>query len=180
MSPTTLKNFTKFTWTYEQFIQRRKPEPYDFLIIGTSYELDAPDKSTVFLLLFAGWDETTGDTTFYGLEAPVTCPMRQAFEQGEISWEDFWTREGQIYRFLVPFNPGPLRIDVIPTSQVNKTARDAFSYGTYSPYDIKHDRLRSSWEILPDAWKKKKAAAERSYKAYLARCGHRLTKKHAA
>ena len=62
MSHTTLKNPIQFHWTYEQFIQLRNPEPYDFLMIGTSYELDAPDKSTVFLLIFAGWDEKSGPT----------------------------------------------------------------------------------------------------------------------
>lgn len=174
------KKSKDFSWTFEQFNKLKISEPYDYLMIGASYELDTPDRSTTFLLLFGGFDENSFQTTFYGLEAPITCPMRQAFERGEISWEDFWTREGEIYRFLVPFNPGPLRIDIIPTSQMNQTARAAFHYGIRSPYDIKHDQLKISWEILPDVWKNKKSAAERSYKSYLARCGHLLTKKSAA
>ena len=181
MSATTKKNPEHFRWTYDQFEQRERPEPYDCVFPGDPSELYAPDKSTSFLLLFAGWDETTGNTTFYGIEAPPTCLMRQALERGEISWEDFWTREGDVYRLIVPWNPGPLIIEVIPTAQMNQRAYHALRrHGSNSPYDIKEERLRRYWEVLPSAWKRRKSDAERSYKGYLARCGHLLTKKTAA
>ena len=181
MSAATKKNREQVRWTYDQFEQCESPEPYDGVSPGRPYELYTPDKATSFLLLFAGWDETTGNTTFYGIEAPRTCLMRQALERGEISWEDFWTREGEVYRFIVPWNPGPLIIDLIPASHMNQRAYQALRrHGSKSPYDIKEERLRGYWEVLPSAWKRRKAEAERSYKAYLERCGHLLSKKSAA
>ena len=181
MNKAKQKDPEHFKWTYDQFIQREIPEPYDYVCPGRPSELYAPDKSTLFLVLFAGWDETTGYSTFYGIEAPRTCLMRQALERGEISWEDFWTREGEVYRLIVPFNPGPLFIDVIPAAQMNQRAYQALrGHGSNSPYDIKEERLRRYWEVLPSAWQDQKSEAERSYTAYLSRCGHLLTKKNAA
>ena len=168
-------------WTYDEYAESSKPEPYNNVFPAQVSELVAPDKSTVFLLLFDGWNETTGYSTRYGIEAPHTCLMRQAFERGEISWEDFWTREGEVYRLMAPFNPGPLIINIIPISQMPRSALYVLRFlGNKSPYDVKCENLRRNWEVLPGAWQEGKSEAERSYKAYLSRCGHLLTKKAAA
>ena len=181
MSKISLKIPKIHKWTYEEFEEYSRPEPYNHVYPAHVSELVSPDKSTVFLLLFDGWTETTGYSTHYGIEAPHTCIMRQAFERGELSWEDFWTREGEVYRLIVPFNPGPLIINVIPTSQLPRPALDVLRLlGSKSPYDVKCENLRRYWEVLPSAWREQKSEAERSYKAYLSRCGHLLTKKTAA
>ncbi len=67
------KNGKDFFWTFEQFRKRIISEPYDYLVIGASYELDSPDGSTTFLLLFGGFDENSFQTTFCGLETPTNC-----------------------------------------------------------------------------------------------------------
>ena len=82
---------------------------------------------------------------------------------------------------MAPFYPGPLIVNIIPISQMPRHALDVLRYhGSKSPYDIKEERLRRYWEVLPSAWQEGKSEAERSYKAYLSRCGHLLTKKTAA
>ena len=181
MSNIKQKHRKTYKWTYDEYAESSSPEPYDNVFPAQVSELVASDKSTALLLLFDGWNETTGYSTRYGIEAPHTCIMRQAFERGELSWEDFWTREGEVYRLMAPFNPGPLIINVIPTPQLPRSILDDLRFhGCNSPYDIKEERLRRYWEVLPSAWATEKSEAERSYKSYLDRCGHLLTKKTAA
>ena len=181
MSKITQKRRKVYNWTYDEYAESSSPEPYDNVSPAQVSELVASDKSTALLLLFDGWNETTGYSTRYGIEAPHTCIMRQAFERGELSWEDFWTREGEVYRLMAPFNPGPLIVNIIPTSQLPRSVLDVLRFlGCKSPYDIKEERLRRYWEVLPSAWQEGKSEAERNYKAYLARCGHLLSKTSAA
>ncbi len=56
-----------------------------------------PDQSTVFLCLTGGFVEHKDydmSSHYYLIEAPKGCPMRQAFEIGDLSWEDFWHHKG--------------------------------------------------------------------------------------
>ena len=156
------KNRKEYNWTYDEYSESSSHEPYNNVFPAQVSELVASDKSTSLLLLFDGWNETTGYSTHYGIEAPHTCIMRQAFERA-------------------PFNAGPLIVNIIPISQMPRHALDVLRFlGNKSPYDVKCENLRRNWEVLPCAWQEGKSEAERSYKAYLSRCGHLLTKKTAA
>ncbi len=162
-------------WTRDQFECARRPEPYDRNHRGILQEIDSPDKSAIFLFVIGGLDEEHGEFTLYAIEAPVLCPMREAFEWGEISWVDFWSHKSWLIQVNVPFGGGEPISKYISWSQVNLETRSRFEFlGNRGPYLLKLQQLELSWEY--SSWDgTDPVAAEREYREFMIRHGRRFT-----
>lgn len=75
-------------------------------MIKVEWALATDINAQIKILIFSKLKEDNGLVTYYGIEAPRNCPMREAFEWGEIEWEDFWTHKDVLYEITMPFNPG--------------------------------------------------------------------------
>ena len=168
-----------YQWNYQQFFEWRTPEPYDYLAWSALIELDAADKSTTFLLKYVAWNDDTADSTFYGIEAPRKCPMRSAFEWGELSWEDYWTHKDWLLKILVPFNPGPVISTLMSPADIDPMVMLKFRVNENRfPYELKREHLETAWKYTE--WNgRDPIAAERKYREFMMRHGHRFEKKAA-
>jgi hypothetical protein len=166
-------------WSHEQAIEWRRPEPYNRTVGPILMELDSPDEATSYLLIFGKLEENSGLFTYYGIEAPRNCPMRAAFEWGEMEWEDYWTHKGVLYEITMPFNPGPAVGRPIKPSDLPQNTLSRFrQLGNDYPYELKRRALALSLRIAI----KQNTDIENNQHAYddfMKRFGHRFTKKSA-
>lgn len=169
-------HFQSPIWTREQFNKSRRPEPYDRLNKGALQETDSPDNSAVFLVAIAGLDETHGEFTMYGIEAPRGCPMREAFEWGEISWIDFWSHRNWLLEITVPLQSGDAVSKYISVEDINPETRARFEVlGQRGPYHLKLRQLELSCEY--SSWDgTDPVQAERDYRDFMIRHGHRFAR----
>jgi hypothetical protein len=163
-------------WTSDQIGCTRRPEPYDRNHQAVLLEIDSPDKSSVFLVAVGGLDEEHGEFTLYGIEAPGGCPMREAFEWGEISWVDFWSHKNWLLQINVPFGAGDPISNYISWAQVNLATRSKFEFLSYrGPYHLKLQQLELSCEH--SSWDgSDPIAADRNYRNFMIRHGHRFAR----
>ena len=171
-------------WTYEQSVLEREPEPYDRSGAAALFELDAPDHSTVFLVSITGDDFRESGWpdyfTYYGIEAPRDCPMRRAFEWGEISWRDFWTHKGWLLHMREPFAGGPMVSSYVSTSHLSKYFNETLDdFRTKGPYDFKLQQLELSCMPSPFTSPRELAKAEREYQEFMLRHGHKFARRAA-
>ncbi len=92
-------------WHFGGKTLARKVCPYD----GPNYisieEIVSPLDQTVFLSLFGDWAENENfdlSVIYYLIEAPRDCKMRQAFEVGDITFEDYWYHKGWLIEAKIP------------------------------------------------------------------------------
>lgn len=82
--------------SYLTALEFKKQCPYDLPEVGLMLFV-SPDDHTTFLASPGDFDDETGQSCLYLAEANPDCPMREAFEYGEISWSDYWdSRDGII------------------------------------------------------------------------------------
>jgi hypothetical protein len=165
----------KFQWPYGLLENARTPPPYDRAINTLITELDAPDGSTTFLLKFFAFDEELGLATYYAIEAPRDCPMRQAFEWGHISWHEYWTHKTHLYELIIPFNPGPVTTTFITPEEIApKEIANFHQLGHFSPNHLKLEQLELAWKNSIRNPARDEIEAERQYHEFLQRCAHRF------
>ena len=179
MRPADVKKQTCLKWTYEQRILMREPEPYDRALGPQLSELDSPDGSTTFLLIFGELNEDNGLVTYYGIEAPRNCPMREAFEWGEIEWEDYWTHKDVLYEVTMSFNPGPaVGRPITPVDLPANVIRTFRKYGSTFPYELKRRALALSLRIAT-LQNTNIEEPQQEYNDFMTRFGHRFKNKAA-
>ena len=179
MEHSPIKDQRILEWSYEQAIKWRCPEPYKDTVGPILMELDSPDTTTSFLLIFSKFNEDNGLVTYSGIEAPRNCPMREAFEWGEMEWEDYWTHKGVLYEITMPFNPGPTVGRPINPSELPQDTINWFrQLGNDYPYELMRRALALSLRIAI----KQNTDIENNQHAYddfMKRFGHRFKKKAA-
>ncbi len=179
MRPADVKKQTCLKWTYEQRILMREPEPYDRALGPQLGELDSPDGSTTFLLMFDKLNEENGLVTYYGIEAPRNCPMREAFEWGEMEWEGYWTHKDVLYEVTMSFNPGPAVGRPITTADLPANVIRTFrKYGSTFPYELKRRALALSLRIAT-LQNTNIEEPQQEYNDFMSRFGHRFKNKAA-
>ena len=179
MTIKSVNQFGVFKWTCDQTANMRYPEPYDELSGCTLGELDAPNGSTMFLVMQDQFDEESGLIRNYGIEAPAGCPMREAFEWGEFTWYEYWTHKDHLYEIIIPFNRGPVSTRVIWPGEISQNAKNRINMlGEYFPFELKrrHLELRIKHAIFDTD---KRAKAQREYDAFMEKYGHRFAKRAA-
>jgi hypothetical protein len=163
-------------WTYEQITRWRTPEPWDLNGITTLFELDTPDNLTTLLLMWADFDESAYHFTYYGIEAPQHCPMRKAFECGDITWDEFWTHQDRLVKLAFPFNPGAVQAEFIGLDQINLRTQHFFQkYNDQSPYEMKRYTLKARYETATNRGIDP-IKAYQDYLEFMARHGDKLKK----
>lgn len=169
------------TWTHRIFEAAHAPEPFNVFSSTYLKEIVAPDESTVFLELSGDIDETKGTISSYGIEAASSCPVRKAFEIGEMSWLDFWEHRGWLIQFTFDLQvfKGPIRAEFISPSQINK---DTYTHlrllGNQSPFAIKRQQLEAAWRCAARSGIDL-VQAEREYRSFLIRHGSKIDLKAA-
>ncbi len=124
-------------WTYDQLNSLRHPMPYLMPYFGDVIELDAPDRSTIFLAFRGRCDFDEVMIVNYLIEARPDDVMRRAYEAGDINMEDFWDHRGWLIRMetrLVDYDDPP--IQYVHPSQMDRESRAKLqSFGDLSPYE---------------------------------------------
>ena len=169
-----------FQWTYEEVGKTRRPEPYDRISEGNLRELDATDGSTAFLFRHIQMDEDTGYFIYLAIEAPRGCPMREAFEWGELTWDEYLTHRPFLYRLTIPFNPGPVITTQITPQEIPPFAMKRFrQMGDNFPYEFKRQQLELTMKhaSLP---RRDPIKAKKEYEEFMARFDHRFAARKAA
>lgn len=165
------------TWTHDIFEAARGADPFDKFCPTYLREIIAPDGATVFLLMHGYMDETKEIIVSYAIEAPPSCPMRQKFSVGDLSWPDFWEHKGWLLRFSRDFSESPIRAEFITPSQMdNRMLNTLDDLGDTSPLEIKLQQLEGAIGFAISAGRDS-AQAEREYREFLMRHANKLMRK---
>jgi len=163
-----------YKWSYHEVMSLKVPEPFDIRAFIDLKELDAPDGSTAFLILYGGFNESAGDFTYYGIEAPRNCPMRHAFEWGELTWNEYWTHKDFLYRIVIPFDIGPVTSEIISPREMSENSKSTLSNIDHlCPYEIKRRTLQASTKWATNS-PQDQLSAEREYQQFMIQFGHRI------
>jgi hypothetical protein len=163
-------------WTYDEFGMRGNPEPYDCPSYAALSELVAPDGASVFLLLLSAHVPGADPCTYYGIEAPHSCPQRKAFEWGKMSWLNYWTHKKWLLKIQCPFDPGtPMATFITPDDMDLTTIQDLTDFNVNYPFELKRAQLEgrcyAPWKDPREIEK-----AEREYQQFMMKYGHRFSK----
>ena len=101
--------------------------------------------------------------------------MREAFEWGNLTWDEYWTHKDYLYRLLVPFNLGPVVTTKIRSSEIDHQAMLWFrTLGDRFPYELKREQLELAWKH--SSWSGlDPVETERAYREFMKRFGHRFS-----
>jgi hypothetical protein len=171
-----MRNSKPPIWSLELFMAYRKPEPYDVPSSGELMEVDSKDLTSVFLVDHCFGEEHGLDVSFYAIEAPRSCPLRKAFEWGEISWLDFFMHKEWLLYISMPVNALQVVSKYITPHQIDPTTRIRMEHmGRTFPYELKRQQLeaRCTNSILETGDTR---VAEREYQNFMVRYGHRFSK----
>ena len=170
------RHHVPLNWTYDDFEQKTHPAPYDCSSAACFFEIVSPDGLTTFLLNLSIHELDADPAIFYGIEAARNCPMRKAFEWGEISWPDYWSHKGWLLKIECPWNPGLLKTSYITPDQMDQTTHDELErLKGRSPYDLKRRILELGCD-LEKAGTHEAVTAEREYRQFMTMYGHRFAK----
>jgi hypothetical protein len=147
------RNPTLRHWSYEHLNTLRNPMPYIGPSIADIIELDAPDRSTVFLAFFGIYSLDEEIVTRYLVEAPPGDVMRSAFEAGDVSMEDFWDHRGWLIRMETKIlDCEDSVMQYIHPAQMDSESRASLQrYGDQSPYE----RLIENLKMLVDFYRRR-------------------------
>ena len=164
-------------WTRDIFAKVVAPEPFDRFSDSYLRQLVAPDGS-IFLMIHGFYDEIRGIAVSYAIEAPPSCPVRRAFEIGELSWPDFWNHRGWLLRFTRDFSEGPISAEFIdPTQMISRTLEHLEDLGNKSPFELKLKQLEISMEMA-HRFGEDPAPSEREYRDFMIRHGNKFIGKN--
>ena len=171
------RNSVPHPWNDDILTNIREPAPFHRSPCRWSpYEMDAPDFSTVFLVLEGAFIESTLTAVRYGIEAPRNCPVRKAFELGEISWPDFWDHKGWILQSEQDMSTRICRSTYIHPSQMNVLTRKKLEkFGDTGPYELILRNLAFFWRVAKSRGVDE-ATCEKEYREYLALHGHKIAR----
>ena len=158
-----------------------KPEPYDQVWLCGVQELTTPDRQHTFLLAQQGICEERGFVKLFAVEAPRCCPVRYAFESGEMTWLDFWSNKGWLLHLTMPlFEEGIIQGEYVTPEEICQRTRRRFAnIGSQSPFELKRINLEALWRNA--AWNGGDASKqERDYQDFMCRNGHRFINRAAA
>ncbi len=139
-------------WSCDHVDTMRNPMPYARSCLTDIMELDAPDRSTTFLVFYGHGLLDEEITFWYLVEAPRDCIMRRAFETGEISMEDFWDHKGWLIQMetILMATSDPVIKYIHPTQMDAASRANLQSLNGRSPYEHMIDRLTSLLKFRKD------------------------------
>ncbi len=135
-------------WHFGSGTLERKVCPYDGPNLIFIHEILAPVDQTVFLSLYGeGFESEEFDLSviYYLIEAPRDCKMRQAFEVGDITFEDYWHHKGWLIEAKIPsLSSQGYSLRYIHPSNMCALAKDTLKNPSgKSPVQQKYDALIS-------------------------------------
>ena len=158
-------------WSYQEFRNTKNPEPHDQFAVANVRELETSDLEIVLLMYLSHFKEQDGLLIFYCIEAPRTCPMREAFEWGNISWTDYWNHKPWLIEITYKLGGhAPTSRYITPSEIVEKTVRSFDRLGHRGPYILKYEQLKGVFKYSD--WITEKSIKD--YKEFILRHGERL------
>lgn len=166
------------TWSLQDMMRQMPIKVYQHADFLGMFQLEAPDRSTSFLTCFDTCTEDLSLAHYYAIEAPRHCPVRQAFEVGDITWLDFWAHKGWLLRIEVP-RAADCSSKYIAFSDLDALTLKFFKkYGSTGPLLLMLKQIKSRIKIAKlkgqDAM-----VEERDLHNFLTIHGHRLKDKAA-
>jgi hypothetical protein len=111
------------------------------------------------------------------MEAPAECPMREAFEWGEFTWDEYWTHKDFLYEIIAPFEPGPVSSRIIAPGELSQSAKKIFiGLGERFPFELKRRHLELGVEYNVN-FLDELAVARRDYDAFMTKYAHRFARR---
>lgn len=160
-------------WSEQEFQRQMLVDLYREADCLGMFQLDAPDQSTSFITCFDACTEDLSIAYYYAIEAPRSCPVRQAFEVGKISWMEFWSHKDWLLRIDAP-STGDCASRYITFEDIDSsTIRFFQNYGNNGPFLLMIKQLKSGITLAKfdggDAMEE-----ERDLHNFLSVHGHRL------
>lgn len=156
--------------------------PFDSPAVYLLKEIDAPDRSVIFLRFGNRFSADESKAFGYLTEAPPNCPMRRAFEFGEITWQDYWYSREWLIQLEMPF---PDLGSMVPAKYIHPSEMDYRSkeyidlYNHESPLMRHHEFLNNDRLYAKARKEPQYAKLEKEYQAFMLQYGRYLQKKAA-
>ncbi len=161
-------------WFFDNSNFKREVCPYNGPNLTFINEFVAPLDQTVFLsLLGNGGEDENFDLSvvYYLIEAPRNCIMRQAFEIGEITFEEYWHHKGWLIEATIPsLSAQGYNLKYIHPSNMCQSAKEYLKNPSgESPVQQKHENLlyQNSLRSCPQKHKKMLEEMEKRYAGIL-------------
>lgn len=132
-------------WRDSMLETMHSPFPFDAPMQVPLFQIDAPDQSTQFLGLPFDMCENEELMVTYLVEAPSDCPMRQEFECGELTWQEFWQHRGWLieYKYEFHIDGGAFVRYVHPSHMIEREKHYMIECNNISPMELKLEALES-------------------------------------
>jgi len=166
-------------WPYWVLDRYRIIFPYKSILLGRLTEIDAFDGSTTFLQIEDDISEEGNFWRSYAIEAPKGWSVRDSFENGVITWSEFFQARGWIAELT-----GDLELNsdthcrYVVFSELSENVKRKLEEldASGSPYQILHDRLLNLWQTFTN-WERDASQYKEDYESFVKEHGHRLVRK---
>jgi hypothetical protein len=170
---------TLVAWPHVANAKRVKNAPYDTNAVPV-WEYLHPNGTDHFLALQGGMSQCERYGLWFLTPAPIDCPMRDAFEIGDIDWDDYWESRVDLIRW---------EFSVYDQSYTSMTLIGGHDFSRTAKSHIRRCRSRSPLQIklcdlerlidLDFACKRDASRSEAAYRAFLTVYERRLKKRAA-
>ncbi len=164
-------------WRHFILSRRVKSCPFDIGGLPMDEFLHDDDGSRYFTLS-GGLNEVDGFCLLYLTPAPLECPMRQAFEIGDVTWSEYWGSRPRLIFWKNSFlNESFVSTEYVSTRELCGWAQENINqWESTSPFDFKRRVLefRIEQDVLGKCDTSKSEANYREFmKVYERRMGQR-------
>lgn len=164
-------------WPFWVLERQRRIFPYKSLLLAELCEVTSHDGLSTFLLFHGGVSEEGNYWRTYAVEAPREWSVRESFENGDITWSEFFKHRGWILELTGELDRNSdVHCRYIEFSEMTSEAKESIADldAKGSPYQMLHDYLLEWWAFRIECGRDPSEFKER-YESLIKNHGHRLS-----